>query len=119
MMGIKHHWLKVYLGVATSWILLCATIALAETIPTLGGDANGISKLTAAGTLLRIVDSFVFSFGARLMAGLAVLGAGWNLKEQRFAMAIICIFAAIMMGTVPMWIKNIFEMDGSGGTLFR
>ena len=118
-MLIKHHWLRVYLVAVASWLLLCATIALAETIPTLGGDANGITKLTAAGSLLRIVDSFVFSFGARLMAGLAVLGAGWNLKEQRFAMAIICIFAAIVMGTVPMWIKNIFEMDGSGGTLFR
>jgi hypothetical protein len=119
MMFLKHHWLKVYLVAVASWLLLCATIALAETIPTLGGSADGISKLTAAGTLLRIVDSFLFSFGARLMAGLAVLGAGWNLKEQRFAMAIICIIAAIMMGTVPMWIKNIFEMDGSGGTIFR
>src|SRR3989338_763309 len=119
MRFLKHYWLKVYLVTLASWLLLCTTIALAETIPTLGGDANGISKLTAAGTLLRIVYSFLFSFGARLMAGLAVLGAGWNLKEQRFAMAIICIIAAIMMGTVPMWIKNIFEMDGSGGTIFR
>ena len=115
----KHSWLRI----CNSSLFLCVavftTCALAEKIPTLGGTSDGISKLTAAGTLLRIVDSFLFSFGARLMAGLSVLAAGWNLKEQRFAMAIICIIAAIMMGTVPMWIKNIFEMDGSGGTIFR
>jgi hypothetical protein len=50
------------------------------------------------------------------MAGLAVLGAGWNLKEQRFAMAIICILAAIIIGTVPLWIANIFAMGG--GSIF-
>lgn len=72
--------------------------------------------LTAAGTLLRVVDSFLFVFGARIMAGLCVLAAGWNLKEQRFAMAIICVIAAIMIGTVPMWIKNIFDIGG--GTIF-
>lgn len=83
---------------------------------TVPGDANATDKLTAAGTLLHIVDSFLFVFGARIMAGLAVLGAGWNLKEQRFAMAIICILAAIIIGTVPLWIANIFAMGG--GSIF-
>ncbi|MFK7824485.1 MAG: hypothetical protein AB8G05_10020 [Oligoflexales bacterium] len=51
---------------------------------------------------------------------MAILGAGWNLKEQRFAMAIVCIMGAIIMGTVPMWIKNIFDMsDGGGGSIFH
>lgn len=50
------------------------------------------------------------------MAGLAVLGAGWNLKEQRFGIAVVCIIAAIVIGTAPMWVKNIFDMGG--GTLF-
>lgn len=97
--------------------LLHAGIALAAgTIP----GSDDISKLTAAGTLLHIVDSFLFKFGARILAGMAILGAGWNLKEQRFAMAIVCIMGAIIMGTVPMWIKNIFDMsDGGGGSIFH
>ncbi len=84
-------------------------------IPRLPGT-DEMDKLTAAGTLLRLVDSFIFKFGARILAGLSILAAGWNLKEQRFAMAIVSILAAIVLGTVPMWIKNIFEMGG--GTLF-
>ena len=97
--------------------LLQSAIALAAgTIP---GD-DDVSKLTAAGTLLHIVDSFLFKFGARILAGISILGAGWNLKEQRFAMAIVCILGAIIMGTVPMWIKNIFDMsDGGGGSIFH
>ena len=92
-----------------------ASIALGEPV-TLPGSDN-FSKLTAAGDLIRIIDSFIFKFGARLLAGLTVLAAGWNLKEQRFAMAIICIFAAILMATVPMWVKNIFDIGG--GTIFK
>lgn len=108
-------------------IFLCSFVSIFTLIFLDSGIALGSStlripgvdvtdRLTAAGTLLRIVDSFVFTFGARLMAGLAVLGAGWNLKEQRFAMAIICVIAAILIGTVPMWVKNIFEIGG--GTIF-
>lgn len=91
--------------------LASAAIALASP-PMRIPSIDVTDRLTAAGTLLRVIDSFLFVFGARIMAGLAVLGAGWNLKEQRFAMAIICILAAILIGTVPMWIKNIFEIGG-------
>ena len=84
-------------------------------IPRLPGS-NEMDKLTAAGSLLRLIDSFLFTFGARLMAGICVLAAGWNLKEQRFAMALICVFAAVIIGTAPMWVKNIFDIGG--GTLF-
>ncbi|MFK7823632.1 MAG: hypothetical protein AB8G05_05720 [Oligoflexales bacterium] len=74
-----------------------------------------LEDLTAASTLLRMIDSAIFKFGARILAGLSVLAAGWNLKEQRFGMAIVCIFGAVVMGTVPMWIKGIFEIQASGG----
>lgn len=96
---------------------LGSTFALANessTIKLPGTDNFG--KLEAAGSLLRLVDSFLFTFGARILAGMAVLSAGWNLKEQRFAMAILSIFAAIIIGSAPMWVKNIFEIGG--GTLF-
>lgn len=96
-------------------LLTWASIALGEAVSLPGSD--NFSKLTAAGDLIRIIDSFIFKFGARILAGLSVLAAGWNLKEQRFAMAIVCIFAAIMIATVPMWVKNIFDIGG--GTIFK
>ena len=97
-----------------SCLLILSDTAWAN-IPRLPGS-DQMDKLTAAGSLLRLIDSFLFKFGARLMAGLAVLGAGWNLKEQRFGIAIVCIIAAIVIGTAPMWVKNIFDIGG--GTLF-
>jgi hypothetical protein len=113
----KSRWSLPTLSIIFVFGLLHTGIALAAgTIP----GSDDISKLTAAGTLLHIVDSFLFKFGARILAGMAILGAGWNLKEQRFAMAIVCILGAIIMGTVPMWIKNIFDMsDGGGGSIFH
>ena len=81
------------------------------TIP--GSDAS--DKLEAAGTLLRIVDSVLFSWGARIFAGLCVMSAGWNLKEQRFGIAVLCIVSAIVLGTAPMWVRNIFDIGGGGG----
>lgn len=78
-----------------------------------GSDAS--DKLEAAGTLLRIIDSVLFSWGARIFAGLCVMSAGWNLKEQRFGMAVLCIVAAIVLGTAPTWVKNIFDIGGDGG----
>ena len=82
-----------------------------------GQDAS--DKLEAAGTLLRIVDSVLFSWGARIFAGLCVMSAGWNLKEQRFGIAILCIVAAIVLGTAPTWVKNIFDIGGGGGVFSR
>lgn len=78
-----------------------------------GADAS--DKLEAAGTLLRIIDSVLFSWGARIFAGLCILGAGWNLKEQRFGMAVLSVVAAIVLGTAPTWVKNIFDIGGGGG----
>lgn len=78
-----------------------------------GSDAS--DKLEAAGTLLRIIDSVLFSWGARIFAGLCVMSAGWNLKEQRFGMAVLCVVAAIVLGTAPTWVRNIFDIGGGGG----
>lgn len=105
---------RVLFGFILFLVFMQSGIGICGAIRLPGTDIT--DHLTAAGTLLRVVDSFLFVFGARIMAGLCVLGAGWNLKEQRFAMAIICIIAAIMIGTVPMWIKNIFDIGG--GTIF-
>ncbi len=92
------------------WLLHAQAYAGAR-IP--GSDAS--DKLEAAGTLLRIVDSVLFSWGARIFAGLCVMSAGWHLKEQRFGFALLCIGSAIIFGTAPIWVKNIFDIGGGGG----
>lgn len=79
---------------------------------------NSIQEFTAAQSLLGLIDSALFTVGARILAAICILGAGWNLKEQRFAMAGICIFAAVMIATTPMWVKNIFDMESTGGSIF-
>jgi len=84
-------------------------------LPSGGGDAVG--KLKAAGSLLSIVDTALFKWGARIFAGLCIMSAGWALKEQRFGVAIVCVIGAILVGTAPSWVKNIFEISG-GDSVF-
>lgn len=101
------------------FILVTALVALAFHAQAFGATripgADASDKLEAAGTLLRIVDSVLFSWGARIFAGLCVMSAGWNLKEQRFGLAVLCVVAAIVLGTAPTWVKNIFDIGGGGG----
>lgn len=96
-------------------VLICTLLSgdlLANTrLP--GQDAS--DKLEAAGTLLRILDTGLFKWGARVLAGLCILSSGWNLKEQRFGIAILCILAAIILGTAPTWVQNIFNISGANG----
>lgn len=99
-------------------VLVCVVVlfhaeAFAGGVKIPGQDAS--DKLEAAGTLLRIVDSVLFSWGARIFAGLCVMSAGWNLKEQRFGIAVLCVVAAIVLGTAPTWVRNIFDIGGGGG----
>ncbi len=80
-----------------------------------GSDAS--DKLEAAGTLLRLIDTALFKWGARIFAGICVMSAAWSLKEQRFGIAIVCIVGALIFGTAPKWVKNIFAV-GSGDSIF-
>ena len=102
------------------WLLLALVAFLilhpnlshaAGTLP--GEDAS--SKLEAAGTLLRLIDTGLFQWGARIFAGICVMSAGWALKEQRYGISVICVVGAIVFGTVPKWVKNIFEVGGNQG----
>lgn len=90
--------------------LALTTVALAQ-ISLPGTDASG--QLEAAGTLLRIIDTALFQWGARIFAGLCIFSSAWALKEQRFGMAVLCIVGAIVFGTAPTWVKNIFSISGS------
>lgn len=80
-----------------------------------GSDAS--DKLEAAGTILRLIDTGLFKWGARIFTGVCVMAAGWAIKEQRFGTAIICIVGALLFGTTTMWVKNIFEISG-GDSVF-
>jgi len=94
--------------------LLLGGEALAA-VPRLPGTDQS-DKLTAAGTVLRMVDTALFFWGARILSGLSVLGAGWSIKEQRFGVAVLAIVGAVVIGTSPLWVKNIFDVGG--GSIF-
>jgi hypothetical protein len=84
---------------------------LADTTTLPGIDAS--SQMEGAGTLLRFIDTAVFKWGSRLLAGLCVCGAGWSLKEGRYGPAVVSVISAFMIGTAPTWVKNIFAVGGS------
>ncbi len=98
------------------WLFFFALVisSVAQAGPRIPG-ADAADKLEAAGTVLRIIDTALFKWGARLFAGISILSAGYNLKEQRFAVAIICIISAIILGTAPIWVENIFSIGGGNG----
>jgi hypothetical protein len=106
-------WLIIGFGLLAMWLLLGGT-AFAAGLP--GGD-EAVGKLKAASSLLSIVDTALFKWGARIFAGLCIMSAGWALKEQRFGVAIVCVIGAILVGTAPSWVKNIFEISG-GDSVF-
>ncbi len=90
-------------------VLMYADIALADIGNLPGRDES--AKLEAAGTLLRLIDTGRFKWGARLFAGLCIMSAAWALKEQRFGMAVICVIGAVIFGTAPTWVKNVFSIS--------
>ena len=71
-------------------------------------------RIEAAGSLLKLIDLAVFTWIARLLAGICVLSSGWSLKEQRYGVAVVCLLGAIVIGTAPAWVKNIFAAGGGG-----
>lgn len=85
--------------------------ALADGIKLPGEDAS--STMVSAGTLMRFIDTGLFRWTARILAGLCILGAGWSFKEMRFGPGFISLISAILIGTAPMWVKNIFSLGGS------
>jgi len=109
-------WFYFVLGVLIALIAhYIGEIAFAQGSHLPGTDAS--DKLEAAGTLLRLLDTAIFKWGARILAGLCIASAGWSLKEQRFGIAVICIVGAIVIGTAPTWVKNIFSI-GTSDSIF-
>ena len=103
------------LAVFLLFIFLSAPQVMAGVTHLPGDDAS--DKLEAAGTLLKMLDTGIFKWGAKLFAGLLVMSGGWALKEQRFGIAAICVAGAVVIGTTPKWVKNIFEV-GDNQSIF-
>jgi uncharacterized protein YjeT (DUF2065 family) len=95
---------------------LCVLFFLPEAYGAKLPGSDESSKLEAAGTLLRILDTALFVWGSRLMAGAAILGGAWNLKEQRYGMAFVSVISGILIATAPKWVKNLFDIGG--GSIF-
>lgn len=102
-------WLLFLLGAIIVLILFGPDVFSQTRLP--GTDAS--DKLEAAGTLLRLIDTGLFSWGSRIFAGICIMSSAWALKEQRFGIAIICVVGAVIFGTAPTWVKNIFSIGGS------
>lgn len=92
-------------------LLLLSHLSFADATMLPGDDMS--SKMESAGTLLRFVDTGLFKWGARVFAGLCIFGTAWNLKEGRYGPALISLISAILFGTAPMWVRNIFSASGS------
>jgi hypothetical protein len=103
-------WMAAVVGFFTGVFWYLGPECFAQTsLP--GSDAS--DKLEAAGTLLRLLDTALFKWGARIFAGICIMSAAWSLKEQRFGIAIICIVGALIFGTAPTWVQNIFSIGAS------
>lgn len=109
---LRWYMMVFFIGAAIT-VLFGSDLLSAIRLP--GNDVS--DKLTAAGTLLRIVDTGLFKWGARIFAGLCLMSGGWALKEQKYGIFIICIVGSIIFGTIPSWVKNIFDIGGNK-TLF-
>lgn len=124
-LGWVRRWLEWFTNEDTIMLFFIAVCAIAVTLAMLvsfpalsdggvrlpGEDVS--AKMDSAGTLLRFLDTGIFKWTARILAGLSILGAGWSLKEMRFGPAVIGIIAAILFGTAPTWVRNIFSIGGA------
>lgn len=111
MHNVRNSILIAIVGAAILAVAIWPEIVLAALTRLPGEDAS--DKLEAAGTLLKILDTGLFKWGARIFAGICIMSSAWALKEQRFGIAIICVVGAIIFGTAPTWVKNIFEIGGN------
>ena len=108
---MKYHKLFWFLMI-TSGIALVAVFAHAGEPIRLPGD-DPTTQMTSAGALVHFIDTGLFRWAARILAGICIFSAGWHLKEMQFGPAIISIVAAILFGTAPTWVRNIFEVGGA------
>jgi len=118
--GWKPNWNKwmnlafFFLGIIV--FVLCAyqDLALAG-VQLPGSDVSG--QLEAMGDLIRILDTALFKWASRLIAGLLLLTAGMALKNQQFGSCMLCVVGAFIVSTIPKWVRNLF-LIGGGDSVF-
>jgi hypothetical protein len=113
------HTLSVLISVTFTVLLIYLVV---HSVPSFAGvthlpGEDASDKLEAAGTLLKVLDTAIFKWGARILAGVCIMSSAWALKEQRFGIAVICVVGAIIFGTASKWVKNIFDV-GDNQSLF-
>ncbi|CAM6053766.1 unnamed protein product [Sphagnum tenellum] len=92
-------------------------IAKASGVKLPGSDPS--ENMEAAGTVIRFFNTALFVWIGRLLAGICVIGAAWNIKEMRILPAALCVVAAAIIGTAPAWVKGAFSMMDTGDIFDR
>lgn len=103
-----------YTLLVSAFVFLGMNESFAQNVP--GTDESG--KLEGLGTLLKMTDTIMFSWGTKILSAVCIVAAGWSLKEQRIPVAILCIVGAIFLALSGTIVKNAFEVGG-GGTIFN
>ena len=99
---------------------LCLTmLAMSPAALMAQSGSDPLDNLKVATEFMRIIDSGLFHWVGRLMAGICILSAGWALKEQKFSVAVVCLLGAMLFGTAVKWVKNVFSMGGDAKGLFN
>ena len=103
-------WFLIFM---TGLCVLLVCDAYGARIP--GEDVS--DKMEAAGSLLKLTDTLLFNWVTKILSGVCLLTGALALKDQRFPIFIMCVLAALLLGTISLWIKNIWSVGG-GSTLF-
>ncbi len=101
-------------------VFIIGALCLFQVCDAYGGRIPGedvSDKMEAAGSLLKLTDTLLFNWVTKLLSGICILTGALALKDQRFPIFIMCIIAALLLGTISLWIKNIWAVGG-GSTLF-
>jgi hypothetical protein len=104
-------WFMCFLIAFFSLLQVCD--AYGARIP--GEDVS--DKMEAAGSLLKLTDTLLFNWVTKILSGVCLLTGSLALKDQRFPIFIMCVLAALLLGTISLWVKNIWSVGG-GSTLF-
>ena len=96
--------------------VLLGSSALADTVGRLPGD-DVSDKMAASGTMLKLIDTWVFIWGSKIIAGFFFLGSLWSFKEQRIGHGVICLSCAAACAFTPALVRNLFESAGGRGVL--
>ena len=83
-------------------VFIIGALCLFQVCDAYGGRIPGedvSDKMEAAGSLLKLTDTLLFNWVTKLLSGICILTGALALKDQRFPIFIMCIIAALLLGT--------------------